>query len=190
MKEWYRTPYKNDNDFNIKSKYNEYKQLVCNDSRVSGIAESTSFEYWILPDLTILEDGDSVLFPTLDGIAYWNVTNNGFILNIGLVQERHFGFYHCVVKVGNDGKKIIVKKALNYHGAYFGNLWSTYKKNTMIGGIAGGSMALILIVCSIIYTLKFEDKDNEIQPDNDTGSIKEETNNASYTNEGYEVTVM
>lgn len=181
-KEWLKTPYDNDDDFNVQAKYKEYKTLFCNDSRIKD--HEYAVKYWILPDLTILKDGHSISFPTLDGIAYWNVTMNGKTLEIGLVQERHFGFYHCVVTINKETK--IVKKALNYHGPYFGNLWQIYKKNTMIGGIAGGSMALILICCSIFYTFKYNEKDEKIEKE-----IKDDQpNSVGHENSGYEITFM
>ena len=166
---WMQKPYTNDS-FNEQRKYGENVTLTC------SAGDSETVDYWVLPDTTVMEAGDVIDFKTLDGVASWRVSTDGGNMDITLVQERHFGLYYCVLKT--SGKHYIIKRALNYRGPYFGDLWPKYKWNVISGcGTAGGVLAaavLMAMVHAVVTCGNRVDSDSVLQrfsPSGVTGTM-------------------
>ena len=141
---WMDAPYGN-NNFNSHEQYGHNATLECSDDRTS---EDSEFQYWILPDLTVMNKSSYQHYWTLYGVATWRVSDNGMTLHATNINERQFGFYYCLVK--SDGKIQVVKKAINYTGPYFGNLWPKYRMNVIIGLSAAGIFVVLAILFVII----------------------------------------
>ncbi len=146
---WMDQPYEN-RDYNSREVYNGNVTLECQDDIVP---ESNDVQYWIRPDLAVMEAGDFDSFWTLDGYAGWQVSPDGRELYVTLLQESQFGFYHCVVTVGADVH--VIKKAINYRGPYFGDLWPKYRMNTIIGCSAAGGVLVICLFFMLIQAFRY-----------------------------------
>ena len=109
-------------------------------------------------------------FSTLDGTSSWEVSSDGRLIHITMIHERQFGFYYCHVK--DSGQCHVIKKALNYKGAYFTDLWDKYKDNTMVGLIAAGSLLLIIVVCWVIYEFRYIPYSERPSADEDDDKIE------------------
>ena len=72
-------------------------------------------------------------------------------------QEEHFGFYHCITLDNNDTVHV-VKKGVNYKGAYFGDLWDVYRMNVIIGCSAAAGFVVGCIVIYAIHLAFFNDE--------------------------------
>lgn len=140
---WMDQPYDN-TDFNARVEYGDNYNLTCEDERLEGLPYDVL--YWVIPDMTIMRGGDYLDFKTLDGQAGWQVSNDANFINLFIVTEYHFGFYYCLVEQG--GEEIMVKRAVNYQGPYFDDLWDDYRLNTIVGC----SAALIFLgIVGIFY---------------------------------------
>ena len=82
-------------------------------------------------------------------IRQYHLSNNS--------QEEHFGFYHCVVYSAPD--TYVIKKAVNYKGAYFGDLWDVYRLNVIIGCSAGAGFLAACIVIFVVHHFFFDHGD-------------------------------
>lgn len=82
------------------------------------------------------------------------VNENATELTITLIQEFQFGFYHCIVE-DSQGVKHTIKKALNYKGPYFGDLWKKYENNVIISCSAAGGFLILAIILWVFYEKKY-----------------------------------
>lgn len=155
---WMEEPYKDDS-FNVLGRYGENVSIECADHRRP---EPEDVLYWILPDLTVMNRSDYKDFQTIDGPAGWYVSPNGTSVEVFLVQERHFGFYHCVFSnrsSGDGGSSVeVIKKGLNYDGPYLGDLWPLYEKPVVIGCVAAGIFAALFAVLCVVYEARFHEE--------------------------------
>lgn len=162
---WMEEPYKDDS-FNVLGKYGENVSIECADHRRP---EPEDVLYWILPDLTVMNRSDYKDFQTIDGPAGWYVSPNGTSVEVFLVQERHFGFYHCVFSNRSSGRDgggsgsssssvEVIKKGLNYDGPYLGDLWPLYEKPVVIGCVAAGIFAALFAVLCVVYEARFHEE--------------------------------
>lgn len=181
---WMKQPYTSDDEFNVKAEYTSNYTFEVN-MTAHGLV---TVEYWVIPNLRIMEDGDRVTFKTLDGISSWEVENDGKNMVITLVQEAHFGFYH-VHGNDTDGNWKAVKLALNYQGPFFGDLWEVYRMNTIVGCSSAAAFLLITAVTYLIYEWKFVDDQDTTSGANDESSTKYQpepkAEDNSFTNMGY-----
>ncbi|ELU10293.1 hypothetical protein CAPTEDRAFT_203912 [Capitella teleta] len=161
--DWKNAPYDND-DFNVKVHYSKDAILECNDTRVSGI-EGKEVLFWVTPELEILKPGSELEFNTLDGLAGWYVSGDGFQLHINLTHDRHFGMYYCMLN-DSDGQEWAVKTAINFKGAYWGNVWWRYETATIWSIVGSAVCAAIFTIGAFLWT-RFEDDTDEINPDED-----------------------
>ena len=155
-------PYDNSEDFNEDVKYEENITLTCGDT-------GGEFRHWIRPDMTVMEKNSSEFFKVLYGSAGWSVDSNG-VMHIIFVQEDHFGFYYCTIY--DSGTYIYVKKALNYKGPYFGDLWDTYEMNFIIGLSAAGGFLLACLVIFVVHHFFFSSSDPDYEPDNSRVAVE------------------
>ena len=165
---WMDEPYGN-KDYNYHVKYAHNITMVCNDSSITDL---DVVQYWIRPDLHVMFPGDFEYFYTLDGYAGWSVNATTGDLDVVIVQESQFGFYHCVLLSDNVSSNVhVVKKALNYEEAYFGSLWDSYELNTIIGVSAAAGFALIcvclMLICKYRVNPDDDDDDDDDMSDND-----------------------
>ena len=149
MYDWRNAPYGND-DFNVRAEYTKKTQPECIDDRVANL--SFTVQKWILPDMRIMLPGELYSWPTVDGVAAWEVAADGRTINISLVQDNHFGFYHCLVEA-NNGTEYAIKAALNFKGPYWGgSVWWRYKDASTYA--LGFSLAygVLCILLSLLWT--------------------------------------
>ena len=138
-----RQPYLND-AFNVNIEYGANVTLTCRDEYIEPEYDVL---FWVLPDTTVLTNGQRVRFNTLDGMSGWSVDYNGMNLYIHLLVERQFGFYYCVVLKSN--RRYVIKKAVNYKGSHFPHAWEKYRRNVTVGAIACG----VLLIMSALFLL-------------------------------------
>ena len=155
--EWMELPY-GDDSFNVKAEFNTNVTLSCN---VSSVSSEYGFQYWIAPDMTIMKENYSFSFRTLDGMAGWQVSEDGWELHAYLIQEAHFGFYYCIRSTSDDDT-IAIKLAINYQGPYWGDLWKKYETNTIVGLTASGSFLALAIIVMITWHFRYDSKEPEV----------------------------
>ena len=119
----------------------------------SLLALPYKIEYWTLPNMEVMKAGESSYFWTLDGVAGWIVSANASLIHIMLVQPQHFGFYYCTIT--KDGATKVIKKALNYNGPYWGDLWEEYESNFIIAFSASGGFLVILLGVMLIWHFRY-----------------------------------
>ena len=164
---WMEEPY-GDDSFNTRAQFNTNVTLVCNDTVVTDDYE---FQYWIAPDMTIMKENYSDNFWTLDGWAGWEIRDGGVHLVAYLIQEAHFGFYYCV-RERNPDDVYVIKKAINYKGPYWGDLWEKYETNTLVGLSASGGFLALCILIAITFHFRYHD-DDVTRPEGATYGIEE-----------------
>ena len=188
--EWMELPY-GDDSFNVKAEFNTNVTLSCN---VSGVSSEYEFQYWIAPDMTIMKESYSSSFRTLDGMAGWQVSEDGWELDAFLIQEAHFGFYYCIrSRVSNTDDVIAIKLAINYQGPYWGDLWEKYETNTIVGLTASGSFLALVIIIMITWHFRYDTKEPEVDRKDDVISEKGSVAHSGgyqefggYTNQAFE----
>lgn len=163
--DWLKSPYENNDDFNIKADFGDDIYLTCNDTRM--IPPMTNEIYkWILPNLDVADKTYRKSYISLDGVVNITVEDDGKVLHISRVQEEHFGFYHCVGSRQSTGD-FVIKRGLNYNGYYFGNLWTKYKRATTIGlSTSLPLMAVLLIALAVHSRITWNDEDIPIEMKN------------------------
>lgn len=149
--DWMEEPY-GDSSFNTRALFNTNVTLICNETNVP---DDYAFRYWIAPDLTIMPQNYSDSFRTLDGMAGWEVNDDGMELTAFLIQEAHFGFYYCV-KQDFNGDVRVIKKAINYKGPYWGDLWEKYETQTIVGLSASGGFLAFVILIGITWYFRYQ----------------------------------
>ena len=155
---WMELPY-GDDSFDVKAEFNTNVTLSCNVTSVPG---SHVFRYWIAPDMTIMRENFSASFRTLDGMAGWEVSEDGLEMHAFRIQEAHFGFYYCIRGVeggGGGGEEegvMAVKLGINYQGPYWGDLWAKYETNTIVGLTASGSFLAIVIIIAVTWHFRVD----------------------------------
>ena len=139
--------------------------------------------------MTIMNAGDSVEFKTLDGKSGWQVSNDAYSIQLFIVTENHFGFYYCLVNVNET--QLMIKRAVNYKGPYFDDLWDDYRMNTIV---ACASSLTFLAIIGGIYGINFfyerrKAKKGGVAPieEDEDAKKQDEMEQNGYTNDGYEM---
>ncbi|ELT89326.1 hypothetical protein CAPTEDRAFT_225776 [Capitella teleta] len=140
-----------DDSFNTKAEYLDNATLDCSNDTI--VQEDYEVQYWILPDLQHMGKGEEDMFLTIDGIAGWKVSDDGKTMDIILVQENQFGFYYCIVS--NHNNTFTIKRALNYKGPYFGDLWEKYEDNVIVACSSSVAFAVLSIFFCVVYEKKY-----------------------------------
>ena len=143
---WVHQPYDDTDEYNVNAEYLSNVTLTC-----EGPDSGYTFEYWIMPDMTVAEQDYERSFNTLDGPAGWKVSSTGE-MQIKNIHEDHFGFYTCRTSSGN--MKHAVKRSVNVKGAYFGDLWLKYRMPTIIGLSAACGFLVISVSLCLLYNYK------------------------------------
>ena len=158
--QYVRQPYSSDSEFNQQVKFGDDASLECKDR---FIPKPDQVQYWILPNNKVLQLGQTYnVSDPIDKLSVWTVTGDGSRINLTNIREAHFGVYHCVMGVSPDFRDFrTVKVGLNYNGPYFGNLWTIYRRNVMIGGIASAVFLVIAATLYTIYKLRYRGEEEE-----------------------------
>ena len=155
--QYVRQPYSSDSEFNQQVKFGDDASLECKDR---FIPSPEQIQYWILPNNMVLKPSEKhKVYDPIDKLSIWTVTSDGTRINLTNVREAHFGVYHCVI--GESTNLRTVKVGLNYNGPYFGNLWTIYRRNVMIGGIASAVFLVIAATLYTIYKLRYRGEEEE-----------------------------
>lgn len=96
-------------------------------------------EAWMLPNLTVLEDGR----------GKYQLEDNKWTLRIENIQASDLGLYHCMMKTP-ESEWFLVRLGLNARGPYYANLWDEYELNTIIGLSAAGGF---LVIVGVFYLI-------------------------------------
>ena len=156
--QYVRQPYSSDSEFNQQVKFGDDASLECKDRFI--LTSPDEFKYWILPNNMVLQPGNTYnVSDPIDKLSVWTVTGDGSRINLTNIREAHFGVYHCVMVVSSTLRT--VKVGLNYNGPYFGNLWTIYRRNVMIGGIASAVFLVIAATLYTIYKLRYRGEEEE-----------------------------
>ena len=131
-----------------------------------------------------LRAGESEIFDTIDGNASWiSEPPPSRILQIKLVKEEHFGIYYCVLSDRSRVTKYVIKRALNYEGPSFGNVWPKYRRAAAIAlGTSGGWVALWILGLALYYFGIKKDEPEESVSVN----LRQLDHPKAYENGGYE----
>ena len=147
--DWHEKPYNSSEAFEIKAEFGTNVSLYCHNWHYPE-TESGTVNFWIRPDLTIMSPGEKEEADSREGVSAWAVSGDGMVMQLTNIDEVHFGFYYCIRRIEAEGKDVVIKKALNYKGAYYGDLWERYQENVIIGGICVGVIiVLVLLACMI-----------------------------------------
>lgn len=106
-------------------------------------------KHWMIPN------GQLILVNSSD---FHFVIDNNFTLFIDRIDDDDFGIYRCLI-VRSDFNIDVIEHTLNIDGPYFGDLLSKYRHNAMIGGIAAGSLFVVLAGSCIIWQLRYHKRD-------------------------------
>ena len=156
--QYVRQPYSDDSEFNQQVKFGDDASLECKDRFIPS-PNPDHIQYWILPNNRVLRRGEAhEVYDPIDKSSVWRVIGDGSRINLTNIREAHFGVYHCVIESTNIRT---VKVGLNYNGPYFGNLWSIYRRNVMIGGIASAVFLVIAATLYTIYKLRYRGEEEE-----------------------------
>ena len=155
---WMDQPYNSD-DYNERVEFLDNITLRCEENDTVPPTETMQIQYWVLPDLRVMRANDYLEYYTLDGYAAWWVSHDTRLMYVTRVQEPQFGFYHCHVQDGNETHPThhVVKKAINYKGPYFTDLWDKYRMNTIIALSAAGGLLLIIICIYVVYVFRYRE---------------------------------
>lgn len=179
---WMNAPYGNEK-FNYREHYGNNLTIECTDGR---LPTNYTFSYWIRPDLVVMNKSDEDQFWTLDGYASWKVSDDGLTMDVTNLNQRQFGFYYCVVQSAG-GDTIVVKKAINYRGPYFGNLWPKYRMNVIIGLTAAAVFFVFIVVCCVVaaYCERTPEENAKEEPRQDIRRTKRSSPEISSSGENY-----
>ncbi len=106
-----------------------------------------------------MRENENSVFETLDGVAGWHVTQTGSQIVAFLVHQEHFGFYYCVRGNETNGNIFVIKKALNFKGPYFGDLWKKYETNVIVALSSSGSFLVLVILTGLTYHFRYRGDD-------------------------------
>lgn len=136
-------------DFSLE--YYETVSLDCNESNYNFTSsESVTTRYWLVPDGNLISDSQQ------DG--HYEIDSN-FTLTVHRISDNDFGHYFCLLVRSNYTVDRIVH-GVNVDGPYFGDLLEKYKKNAIIGGIAAGSLFVIVAGSCLVWQLRYQQRSN------------------------------
>ena len=121
--QWMQEPYGND-VFNINATYLSNVTIICQDASTPA---DFQFKYWVIPDMTVMKENDRKDVRSLDGMTGWEVNHNGSEITLIMVYPYHFGFYYCNGQNAAGTRHYVYKRAVNYRGPHFENLWEVYR---------------------------------------------------------------
>ncbi|XP_041358862.1 uncharacterized protein LOC121375460 [Gigantopelta aegis] len=150
--------------------------------KTSNITSQISYVSWLLPDNTILKQGQMRKKVT--------VSSDGYNLTVSDINDDIFGYYYCIVLMKPvNGKPSEIKSiqfGLNIDGADFSDLHERYRKSAIIGGIAAAVMAAVFGVGCLVWHYKYASKRDDR---NSSIEKKHKSHIQVYENAVYEVAV-
>lgn len=105
--------------------------------------------YWLLPN------GDLIKVQTKT--EHLNFDSN-FTLTVEKIDDPDFGYYYCLM-VRSDNTIGKIRHGLNVDGADFSGLLEKYRKNAIIGGIAAGTLFVIVSGFCLVWQLRYQRRD-------------------------------
>lgn len=135
--------------------YLEYYTTVsmdCDDSKYNFTSsQHIEKRYWLLPDSSLLQSGQNNKHVNID---------SNFTLTINKIDDNDFGYYFCLV-VRSDHSVDRIRHGLNVNGPYFGDLLEKYRKNAIIGGIAAGTLFVIVAGTCLVWHMRYQTRERK-----------------------------
>jgi len=153
MFEWRRRPYEDDSEFNILAEFGTNITLTCENDVYNATDDASLYAilYWITPDVNVIPVGEKWM--NEDNVVLGEVEGTGSNMTLTKIDAIHFGFYYCIIETKADNTLVVVKKAVNYKGPYFGEFMDNYYWNVIVGGSAAGAVFVILALACAINAL-------------------------------------
>ncbi|XP_060073305.1 uncharacterized protein LOC132553110 [Ylistrum balloti] len=169
---------------NIKVEYFNTTTLKCDNSKLNittnpGNAANIQAKYWILPSGEKIDN--TSISKIQRGKLAWIISDwFDFSLTITDVNDEDFGMYYCVI-VRNNYQVDVIPKGLNIDGPDYSKLIKRYRHNAMVGGIAAGSLFVIICGACLIHHFRYSSKrtDRKEGIELDGGCYDNEAVNAS-----------
>lgn len=136
---------------NLKQEYFTDAVFTCNHTLHNFTSDfSINKTYWIIPNGTVISQAYSGSHVEVD---------SDFTITIHRIDDDDFGNYYCLL-VRSDYSVDRIKHGLNVDGPYFGDLVAIYSRRAMIGGIAGGSLFLVLMGCCLVWHFRYQQRED------------------------------
>jgi hypothetical protein len=135
-------------DFHLE--YYSTVTLECDDTKYNFTnSGQINKRYWLVPN--------GELISASQGSGHFEIENSNFTLTVNKISDDDFGHYFCIlVRSGNNLDRIM--HGVNTDGPYFGDLLKKYKHNAIIGGIAAGSLFVVVAGSCIVWQLRYQRK--------------------------------
>ncbi|XP_059151172.1 uncharacterized protein LOC131937625 [Physella acuta] len=151
--------------------YGSTANLTCRSHDFRPSHHVTERYQWMLPSNHLI-DVNTIDDMNDDRYELWN---NGSILLVKNIDKEDFGFYFCLVMLGEQKSvQRIVKLGINVDGPYFGDMWDKYSGNLKTGLISGGIVALVMAMFCYNY--------DQYQAKHDKPAVRQTTNNVHFPN--------
>lgn len=132
----------------FKLEYYETVSLECNEADYNFTnTQPIKSRSWLAPDGNLIN-------ASKDG--QYDIDSN-FTLTVHRISDNDFGYYFCII-VRSDYTVDRIVHGVNVDGPYFGDLLEKYKKNAMIGGIAAGTLFVIVAGSCLVWQLRFQQR--------------------------------
>ncbi|XP_045203899.2 uncharacterized protein LOC123556897 [Mercenaria mercenaria] len=132
-----------------KLEYYETVSLECDASRYNFTStQPVVKKYWLVPNGNLVSASEAS--------GHFEIDSN-FTLTVNRISDDDFGYYFCLL-VRDDHNLDRIVHGLNTDGPFFGDLLEKYKKNAMIGGIAAGTLFVIVAGSCIVWQLRYQRK--------------------------------
>lgn len=138
---------------------------------------SVSARYWLLPNGSFVSGSHNGSHITVD---------SDFTLTVNKIDDIDFGYYFCLF-IRSDYTADNIKHGLNVDGPYFGDLAAIYSRKAMIGGIAGGSLFVILAGTCLVSQFGYHKRNQRNKAVDDLDKAIDGYDLKSYHNVGLEV---
>ena len=128
--------------------------LNCGETEYNFTNTNPATKYWLLPNGDFMTE----TVPENKRIAIGADMSN-FTLTITKLDDPDFGWYYCII-VWTDHSIDRIRHGVNVDGPFYGDLLDKYRHNAMIGGIAAGSLFVLLAGSCIIWHCRYRGRDD------------------------------
>lgn len=134
----------------LQLEYYTSAQFECDDTMYNFTSSADiKHRYWLLPS------GELIVTNTSD--AHITIDDN-FALTVDKIEDEDFGHYFCLL-VRDDFTVDRIVHGLNTGGPFYGDLFEKYTQKAMIGGIAAGTLFVIVAGSCLVWTFRHRQRD-------------------------------
>ncbi|WAQ97884.1 hypothetical protein MAR_022257 [Mya arenaria] len=132
----------------LQIEYYEPAHIDCDHTAYNFTSDKTIMEqYWLLPNGNIIQSSSNKSDNHI--VMYQN-----FSITINKISDQDFGYYYCLL-VRSDYSVDRIVHGLNTDGPYYGDLLKKYTHKAMIGGIAAGTLFVVLAGCCVVWQFHY-----------------------------------